>query len=147
MRGLRALLAGSLLVAAMTFGIPGVALAQAGPKCTLSTLDGLYVFTATGWGIGVVPKAIIELIRFNGDGSVDVPGGTLSVNGGATIRQNLSSTGSYTVADADGVCAGSLTFVDGIQFDLFFSRKGEDISMIQTNLNNVFRGTATRVSH
>jgi len=41
------LLAGSLLVTAMTLGISAVTLANGGDdECTVATLDGLYVFTA-----------------------------------------------------------------------------------------------------
>jgi len=44
----------------------------------------LYVFTASGFNIvsGVPqPKAIVELIRFFRDGTLDAPGGTVSING------------------------------------------------------------------
>jgi len=151
MKGRGLLLAGSLLIAALYFEASGVAQAN-GPKCAPGTLDGLYLFTATGWGVApgspppvdLPPKAIVEMIRFNGDGTLNVIGGTRSLNG--TITQNLEGTGVYTVADADGACAGTLTFTPGPHFDLFFSSKGKDVSMIQSDSGNVFRGTATRVS-
>src|SRR5262249_22615979 len=116
MRGHQVLLARTLVIAGMTLGLAGGALAGDGPKCTVDTLDGLYVFTATGWGIApgapppavLPPKAIIEVIRFNGDGTLDVVGGTRTLNG--VIAQNLVGPGTYTVQDLDGACAGSLTF-------------------------------------
>jgi hypothetical protein len=41
-----------------------------------------------------VPKAIVELIRFNGDGTLSVPGATRSVNG--TVASSLpGGTGTY----------------------------------------------------
>ena len=62
----------------------GVALANG--NCTVNTLRGLYVFSATGFIIPAAPasaqpKAIVEFIRFNGDGTLDVPGATRSLNG------------------------------------------------------------------
>ncbi|PWU17244.1 MAG: hypothetical protein C5B48_16230 [Candidatus Rokuibacteriota bacterium] len=119
----------------------------------MDTLDGLYVFTATGWGIApgapppavLPPKAIIEVIRFNGDGTLTVIGGTRTLNG--VITQNLVGPGTYTVQELDGACAGSLTFDHGPSFDLFFSHHAGEIAMIQTNANNVFRGTATKLAY
>jgi len=147
-----AVLAGGLLVA-MTFGLSGIAPADAKDKCTDATLDGLYVFAATGYTIPASgpaqPKAIVEFIRFNGDGTLDVPGATRSLNG-VIAQIPPGGTGTYTVADlvpADEACAGSLTFTGGPSFDLFIPTKGGDIRMIQTNPNNVFQGTATKVSH
>ena len=52
--------------------------------CTVRTLRGSYVFSATGFNIvgGVQqPKAIVEVIAFNGDGTLDVPAATVSLNG------------------------------------------------------------------
>jgi hypothetical protein len=79
------LLAGSVLVTAMILAVASVAPADPGDKCTDSMLDGLYVFTASGFGNvnpgPPQPQAIVELIRFNGDGTAVVPGGRVSVNG------------------------------------------------------------------
>ena len=52
--------------------------------CGVNTLRGTYVFAATGFNIvaGVAqPKAIVEVIEFNGDGTLSVPAATLSANG------------------------------------------------------------------
>ena len=111
--------------------------------CSERTLRGSYVFSATGFNIvgGVQqPKAIVEVIAFNGDGTLDVPAATVSVNG--VIIRSLPSTGTYTVEDD---CSGTVTF-NGPTFDIFLSRDGDDISMIQTNPNSVFQGLATRRS-
>jgi hypothetical protein len=53
-------------------------------SCRNSTLRGLYAFHATGFNVvaGVPqPKAIVELINFHGDGNLDVPAATVSING------------------------------------------------------------------
>jgi hypothetical protein len=111
--------------------------------CTEPTLRGSYVFSASGFNIvgGVPqPKAIVEVIVFNGDGTLDVPAATVSLNG--VIVHSMPSVGTYTV-EAD--CSGTITF-NGPTYDIFLSRDGDDISMIQTNTNTVFQGLATRTS-
>jgi hypothetical protein len=111
--------------------------------CSERTLRGSYVFSASGFNIvgGVQqPKAIVEVIVFNGDGTLDVPAATVSLNG--AIIRSLHSVGTYTVEDN---CSGTITF-NGPTYDMALSRDGDDISMIQTNTNTVFQGLATRTS-
>ena len=145
-RGL--LLAGSLIVIAMTLGIADVAPA-AGPKCTLALLDDFYIFTARGFTIvgGVAqPIAIVEQIRFNGDGTASVPGGRVSVNG--SIFPTVS-TGTYTVSNLTSpnrACEGNLSFGEGVNLYMFIPPDARDIQIIRTDPNTVFQGTATRVS-
>jgi hypothetical protein len=139
-------------------GVVDVEFAHSAPsRCKLSDLNGLYTFAATGWGIApgttpvpdpLPPKAIIEWIRFNGDGTLDALGATRSLNG-QIAQIPGGSTGTYTVTDLtppDGGCAGGIIFSGSQTYDLFFAPNGEAISMIQTNMNNVFQGTATKVS-
>jgi hypothetical protein len=122
----------------------GVSSAEAAQRaCTERTLRGSYVFSASGFNIvgGVQqPKAIVEVIVFNGDGTLDVPAATVSLNG--VIVRSLHSVGTYTVEDN---CSGTVTF-NGPTYDMFLSKDGDDISMIQTNPNTVFQGLATRRS-
>jgi hypothetical protein len=111
--------------------------------CTVQTLRGSYVFSASGFNIvgGVQqPKAIVEVIAFNGDGTLDVLAATVSLNG--VIIRSLPSAGTYTMEDN---CSGTIT-LNGPTFDMFLSKDGDDISMIQTNPNTVFQGLATRTS-
>lgn len=121
------------------------AAAAQGHHCRAEKLDGLYVFSATGYTIvsGVTqPKAIVELIRFNGDGTLTVPGATRSINGVVT-EVPPGGTGTYALAPD---CRGSLAFDGGPSFDIFASPIGDDVWMIQTNPNNVLQGNATRLS-
>jgi hypothetical protein len=117
----------SALLLTMVVGSP--ALGNDQDRCTLATLDGLYVFAATGFSIPTpttsAPKAIIELIRFNGDGTLTVP----------------------AVIPGDEACSGTLVFASGTSFNLAFAHHAKTIYMIQTNQGNVFQGTATRLSH
>ena len=127
---------------AIVLGASGLARAdERNDRCTLRTVRGTYVFSASGFNIvaGVAqPKAIVEVIHFNGDGTLSVPAATLSANG--VIIRSLPSLGTYTVEDD---CTGTITF-NGPTFDAFISRDGDTVSMIQTNPGTVFQGKATR---
>jgi len=149
------LFSGALMsIVAMTVATSDRAEAQTSPQpCSVQTLHGLYVFDAHGWNINngvAVPKAIVEGIHFNGDGTVISPFATVSING--TILHFGAGSGSYTV-DAD--CTGTLTFSSGPSFDIFVDpRGGKQLWMIQTGpaipglppTGPVFEGTAVRVS-
>lgn len=109
--------------------------------CGVKSLRGTYVFAATGFNIvaGVaLPKAIVEVLEFNGDGTLSVPAATLSANG--VIVRSVEGSGTYTVADD---CSGTIIFA-GPAFDIFLSPDADTIWMIQNNPNTVFQGTATR---
>jgi len=133
------------ICAATVLGACG--LAQAGERdkgCSLGTLDGSYALAATGFSIvaGLAqPKAILEVIDFNGDGTLSVPAATLSVNG-AIVRVPPGGVGTYTIEDD---CTGTITF-NGPTFDIVAARHGDTILMVQTNPNNVLQGTAERQS-
>jgi hypothetical protein len=140
---MKTLMGRAFLSTALVLGVCSLAQAdQRGNQCSVKTLRGTYVFTASGYNIvaGVAqPKAIIEVIEFNGDGTLSVGPVTVSVNG-AIIRVPPGGFGTYTVEQD---CSGTITF-DGPTFDTFVARDGETVSMIQSNPNTVFRGTATR---
>ncbi|PYK69282.1 MAG: hypothetical protein DME45_02935 [Verrucomicrobia bacterium] len=134
---------------AMTFGTSDTARAQTPAQtCGVQTLHGLYVFDAHGWNIvggEAQPKAIVEGIDFNGDGTLVSPFATVSING--FIVHSAASAGSYTV---DPDCTGTLTFTGGPSFDIFVDpRGGKQLWLIQTGgpVPAVFEGTAVRVSH
>jgi hypothetical protein len=137
-----------ILAAAMAFiGVTGIAQANdEDKKCSVATLRGWYVFAATGYNIvgGVAqPKAIVESIDFEGNGTLTVAAATASLNGGI-MHPPAGGTGTYTVA-AD--CTGTLTFFpSGLTFDLFLAPRSEDFFMIQTTPNTVLQGTVVKVS-
>ncbi len=113
--------------------------------CGVSTLRGTYVFAASGFNIvaGVmVPKAIVEVVEFHGDGDLSVTAATVTVNG--TISRTLNGSGTYTVKND---CSGTILFTGGPAFDIFVAKDAETIWMIQTGpIPSVFQGTATRTS-
>jgi hypothetical protein len=144
------LFAGALIsMIAVTFGTSGVARAQSeGQTCSVHTLHGSYLFATHGWNIinGVAqPKAIVEGIDFNGDGTLVSPFATVSING--TIVRSGGGVGIYRV---NPDCRGTLTFNPGPSFDIFVQPQGKQLWMIQTGpaaVPAVFEGTAVRVSH
>ena len=155
--GLRAAIGIGIII---TTGLLTVAQGHAGdkkrrPTCDAATLEGLYIFTASGFNISATgaaqPTAIVESIRFNGDGLLTVPSVTVSLNGTILGNGAPGSDGTYTVKSlvtADAACLGTLTFASGfpLNFDLFIPRGEQTIQMIRTDPNTVFQGTATKVS-
>jgi len=135
------------LGAAVAQGTSGVARPDSAThECRASTLRGSYLFATHGWNIvgGIAqPKAIVEGIDFNGDGTLVSPFATVSING--TIIHSSGSLGTYTV-NMD--CTGTLSFTGGASFDIFVESDGKQLWMIQTGPGSpVFEGTVTRVSH
>jgi hypothetical protein len=134
------------LVTAMAVGTPNTARADSRmlASCGVHTLRGSYLFTAHGYNIvgGVAqPKAIVEGIDFNGDGTLVSPFATVSING--TIIHSSGSPGTYTV-NTD--CTGTVSFTGGPSFDIFVDKGAKDLWMIQTGPGSpVFEGAATRV--
>jgi hypothetical protein len=134
-----------LLATAVVLGLSGAAVAGDENGCTSETVQGRYVFTARGFTIvaGVAqPKAIVEVIDFDGEGAVSVPSATVSLNG-MILRFSPGANGEYTVDDA---CSGTIKFFDalGTSFDIVASARGNELWLIQNNPNTVFQGTATR---
>ena len=134
-----------LLAAALMLGTCAISRADNACLSKEMTLRGTYVFVGRGFTIvgGVAqPKAIVEVITFNGDGTLSVPSFTRSING--TIARNapgVVGTGNYTLEPG---CTGTISFTGGPSFDIFLSSKWDTIQMIQTNQDNVFEGTATK---
>jgi len=147
-------LACALVSLVFAFGTSDTVQAQTPPPtCGAYTLRGLYIFATHGWNIinGVAqPKAIVEGIDFNGDGTLVSPFATVSING--FIVRSSGTTGVTGVYTVNADCTGTLAFTPGPTFDIFVDPKGgKQLWMIQTGPAvvppAVFEGTATRVSH
>jgi hypothetical protein len=132
------------ICAAAVLSVAGIAHADDHrDDCSARTLHGTYVFAANGFAISggaAQPKTIVEIIEFNGDGTLSVPAATRSVNG--IIARSLPSVGTYTV---DESCTGTIAF-DGPTFDVFIAPNGRELWLIQTNPPSVFEGSAKRVA-
>ena len=142
---------------ALLLCLPGLAAADASKRCRNDLLKGQYVFTATGFtrapnstpGTPWVPKAILEILQFNGDGTLSTPGVTVANpfgDSGLVLQPPAGAPGIYSVNDD---CSGSVQFLDagGVVFKIFVDPAvGDTVWMIQTNpANNVFPGSARRV--
>jgi hypothetical protein len=97
------------LAATMAPGTSATARAAAdGRVCSVHTLTGLYLSSWDGYanfGETLVPKAIMEGKRFNGDGTWFNEFGTVNI-GGTTILNTGGFGGTYTVAPD---CTGTMS--------------------------------------
>jgi hypothetical protein len=136
-----------LVAVALVCCLSGSAMAK-DRSCSLGTLEGDYVFSASGHSLiaGVwAPKAILEYIHFNGDGTLSVTAATVANagNSGIVTQSPPGGTGTYAL---DANCKGTLQFTPGPSFDIFVAPRGRELWMIQTNPANVFQGHVKKVS-
>src|SRR4029453_18536364 len=135
------------LAAAMPLGTSATALAAADAQvCSVGTLRGLYVWTFDGYanfGGNLVPKAVMQGIRFNGDGTTFNPFGTVNI-GGTIIIDATGGVGTYTVA-AD--CTGTLSITDGPSFNIYVGPGAQQVwtTQIAGGVAGLGVGTATRL--
>ena len=137
--------------------LPGLAAADQTQRCKTDILRGQYIFTGSGFTRGPsagpadpwFPKAIIELLTFNGDGTLTTPGVTLANpfgNTGNILQLPAGAPGSYTINDD---CTGTLQFFDAnnVAYKIYVDPpRGENIWMIQVNpVNNVLQGSGKRL--
>lgn len=142
-------------VLALALFLPGHAFATPPVRCTNALLKGDYVFAATGFtrapasqpGAPWVPKAFVEVIRFNGDGTLSTPmivAANPFGDTGGVLQPPAGAPGMYQL---DSNCRGTIRFFDAseVTFAVYVEPWNRTIHMIQTNpANNVFQGTATR---
>ena len=136
-----------LVTIAMICGLSGTALAD-DKECSLGTLNGDYVFTASGHSLiaGVwQPKAIVESLHFNRDGTLSVTAATVANagNSGTVTQSPPGGTGTYAL---DTNCKGTLQFTPGPSFDIFVAPNGREFWKIQTNPGNVFQGLVKKIA-
>jgi len=137
--------------------LPGLAAAQSTNRCeNANILTGTYVFTASGFtrppastpGTPWVPKAIVEVLQFNGDGTLSTPAVTIANPFGdsGAILHGSGAPGVYSINDD---CTGTVQFSDAnsVTYNIYVDPpQGNTIWMIQTNpVNNVIQGSAKRV--
>ena len=138
------------LVAAMALGTS--ANAGAAPDmqgCSVDRLSGLYVWTFDGYtrlGGNLLPKAVMQGLQFNGDGTTFNTFGTVNI-GGTIVIDATGGVGNYTVA-AD--CTGTLSITGGPSFNMYIGPGAKQLWTIQTNVGpgdgtGLGVGTATRL--
>ena len=136
------------LAATMAPGTSASARAEAGGQvCSVDMLRSLYLWTFDGYanfGGNLVPKAVMQGIRFNGDGTTINPFGTVNV-GGTTIIDATGGVGTYTVA-AD--CTGTLSITNGPSFNMYVGPGAKQLWITQVvgaGATGLGVGTATRL--
>jgi hypothetical protein len=138
------------LVATMAPGTSTTARAAADVQvCNAGMLKGLYLWTFDGYtrlNGNLLPKAVMQGLQFNGDGTTYNPFGTVNI-GGTIIIEATGGVGTYTVA-AD--CTGTLSIVNGPSFNIYVGPGGKQVWTTQTNVGSgngtgLGVGTATRL--
>ena len=136
------------LAATMVPGTSTTARAATDAHCDARMLRGLYLWTFDGhenFGGNFVPKAIMQGLRFNGDGTTFNPFGTVNI-GGTIIIDATGGVGTYTVA-AD--CTGTLSITNGPTFNIYVGPGAQQVWTLETSPSpagiGVSVGTAVRV--
>jgi hypothetical protein len=139
------------LVAAMAVGTSGTvgAMERFPQPCSAQTLHGLYLWTFDGYqnvGGDLVPKAIMQGTRFNGDGTLINAFGTVNI-GGFIIIDATGGVGTYTVAPD---CTGTISITDGPGFNIYVGPGAQQVWTTQIaggagSGSGLGVGTATRV--
>src|SRR4030095_377294 len=132
------------LAATMAPGTSATARAPADRPCSVDMLRGLYLWTFDGYadlGGNLVPKAVMQGLRFNGDGTTFNPFGTVNI-GGTIIIDATGGVGTYTVA-AD--CTGTISITDGPSFNMYVGPGAQQIwtTQIAGGVAGLGVGTAT----
>ena len=115
----------------------------------MGTARGLYLWTFDGYqnvGGNLVPKAVMQGTRFNGDGTTFNEFGTVNI-GGFIIIDATGGVGTYTVA-AD--CTGTLSITNGPSFNMYVGPGGQKLTLTQIaggagSGTGLGVGTATRL--
>jgi hypothetical protein len=132
------------LAAAMAQGTFATARSEADARnCHVGMLRGLYLSSWDGYanvGGNLVPKAVMEGKRFNGDGTFSNDFGTVNV-GGTTIINTTGGVGTYTVA-AD--CTGTASVPNGPSFNLYVGPGAQQLWFTQI-AGGLGVGTMTRL--
>jgi hypothetical protein len=131
------------LAATMAPGTSPTARAAADRHCSVDMLRGLYLSTLDGFqnvGGNLVPKAIMEGKRFNGDGTFINDFGTVNI-GGFIIIDTGGLGGTYTVAPD---CTGTISVPDGPSFNMYVGPGAQKVWFTQIG-GGAGAGTGTGV--
>ena len=136
------------LAATIAPGAPATVRAEADGHCGVGMLRGLYLWTFDGYtnfGGNLVPKAVMQGLQFNGDGTTYNTFGTVNV-GGTIIIDATGGVGTYTVAPD---CTGTISITDGPSFNMYVGPGAQQIWTLRfpevLARRGLSVGTATRV--
>jgi hypothetical protein len=114
------------LASTMASGTSATVRAEADRHCSEGMLRGLYLWTFDGYqnvGGNLLPKAVMQGLQFNGDGTTFNPFGTVNI-GGFIIIDATGGVGTYTVA-AD--CTGTISITNGPSFNMYVGPGAQQI--------------------
>ena len=131
------------LVAVIAPGTSAPARAAADAQvCSVGMLKGLYLTTFDDYanlaGNHLVPKALMEGKRFNGDGTWIDPFATVNIGGNSFDA--TGAVGTYTVAPD---CTGTIS-AGGLSFNIYVGPDGQKVWFAQTE-GGLTAATAERV--
>ncbi len=137
------------LVAALALGTSTTARAADDAQvCSVHMLRGSYIWTFeaySNFGGTLVPTAVMQGLRFNGDGTTLNTFGTVNI-GGTIIVDVTGAVGTYTVA-AD--CTGTLSITGGPNFNIYVGPGAQKVWTTEIAGGDVTGGlgvgTATRL--
>jgi hypothetical protein len=140
------------LAAALALGTSSPARAATDARvCSVQMLRGSYLMSLDGYDLlngNFVPIAVMQGLRFNGDGTTLNTFGTVNI-GGTIIFDAGGFSGTYTVA-AD--CTGTLSPAPGIAptFNIYVGPGAQQVWIIQSGPEGdgtpgVTKGTAVRL--
>ena len=139
------------LAATMAPGTSATARAEVDRHCSVQMLRGSYLMSLDGYDLlngNFVPLAVMQGLRFNGDGTTLNTFGTVNI-GGTIIFDAGGFSGTYTVA-AD--CTGTLSPAPGIAptFNIYVGPGAQQVWIIQSGPEGdgtpgVTKGTAVRI--
>ena len=113
--------------------------ARAQPKCSNSIMNGTYVASGSGTGVGGVPVASVALLVYNGDGTGMSLSGTKSTNGVISTSSNVAAT--FTV---NPDCTGFKT-IGSTNYNFVITPDGSTITWIVTTSGVTLMGTGVRM--
>ena len=116
--------------------------------CSVHMLRGLYLWTFDGYenfGGSFVPKAVMQGLQFNGDGTTFNTFGTVNI-GGTIMIDATGGVGTYTVAPD---CTGTLSITNGPSFNIYVGPGAQQVWTTETSPSaagiGLSVGTATRL--
>jgi hypothetical protein len=105
--------------------------------CSLRTLKGRYLFSASGKDAAGTDFSFAGSERFDGNGTITTK---QSVNGSSAF---IHITGTYTL---DSDCTGSSSYSDKTHYNLFVSPDGSIFNYIQTDPGAIISGEEKRIA-
>jgi hypothetical protein len=138
------------LAATIAPGTSATVQAEADGHCNAGMLRGSYLWTFDAYqnlNGNFVPVAVMQGLRFNGDGTTLNTFGTVNI-GGTIIFDVTGAVGTYTVAPD---CTGTLSPAPGISptFNIYVGPGAQQVWTIQSSPDSVApgvsRGTAVRL--